>query len=568
MDTKTLIVETVAAATKLPPHEIASILEVPKVPELGDFALPCFRLAAKLKKDPKLIAKDVAAHLKFPKGSAVKEAKVVGAYVNFFLNSSNLAETVLSEVFKEKESFGAGTKKKEKVMIEGFGQPNTHKAIHVGHLRNISLSDSLAKVLKFAGYPVVTADYVGDIGTHVAKVMWHMQKYHLLHEHQKQKNKGEWLGNLYAEASKKVKDHPEYEKEVAETLQLLESGKDKDLTNLWKLTRIWSLQEFKRIYKQLGVKFDIWFFESQVEEAGKKIALELLKKKIARKDQGALLVDLSAYDLDVYLILKSDGTSLYSTKDLELAKLKFEKYKIDRSIYVVGSEQSLYFKQLFKTLELMGFKQASKCYHLAYELVMLATGKMSSRSGEVVLYSDLFEKAKDKALQEVKKRNPKLKKAEEIAEKIALAALKYGMLKQAPSKVITFDWERALEFQGDTGPYLQYSLVRANKILEKVGKPNIKIDFNLLKAEQEVNLVKKILAFKEIVAKAAEQYAPYLVASYAFELTQAFNEFYEKCPVAQADKNTKEARTLLVWAFAQTLKNALNLLGIEEVSVM
>jgi len=567
MDTKTLIIETIAAATKLPPHEIASILEVPKVPELGDFALPCFRLAAKMKKDPKLIAKDVAAHVKFPKGSAIKEVKVVGPYVNFFLSRSNLAETVLTEVFKAKDNFGAGTKKQEKLMVE-FSNPNTHKAFHVGHLRNAVLGDSLVRTLRFLGFPVIAANYMGDIGTHVAKVMWFMEKYHSLHEHKTQKNKGEWIGNLYAEAAKKVENHPEYEKEVSGVLQELESGKNKELTNLWKITRIWSLQEFKRIYNELGIKFDEWFFESQVEEAGKKIALELLKKKIARKDQGALLVDLSDYDLDVFLILKSDGTSLYSTKDLELAKLKFEKYKIDRSIYIVDSRQSTYFKQLFKTLELMGFKQASNCYHLAYEFVNLESGTISSRSGEVVLYSELFDKLKSKALQEVKKRNPKLKKAGEIAEKIALAALKYGMLKQAPSKVITFDWEKALEFQGDTGPYLQYALVRAKKILEKVGKPSAKVDFNLLKADEEVALAKKILDFKEIVAKAAEQYAPYLIANYAFELTQAFNEFYEKCPVAQADKNTKEARTLLVWAFAQVLKNALDLLGIEEVSVM
>jgi len=570
MDPKTQIAELVAAAAKLPPHDIIAILEVPRATELGDFALPCFRLAAQLKKDPKLIAKDIASHIKIPKGSLVKSVKVAGPYVNFFLSSSNLAEQILGEVYKAKDQFGSGTKKKEKLMVEGFGQPNTHKALHIGHLRNICLSDSLSKVLKFSGWLVLTANYVGDVGTHVAKVMWYMQKYHLFHSHTKQKNKGEWLGKLYAEAVKKVKDHTEYQKEVSEIHQKLEQKKDKELLKLWKTTREWSLQEFKRIYKELGVEFDTWFFESEVEQSGKKLALELLKKKIARKDQGALLVDLSDWGLDVFLVLKSDGTALYSTKELALAKLKFEKFKIDRSIHVVGSEQSLYFKQLFKTLELMGFKQAENCYHLAYELVMLATGKMSSRSGEVVLYSDLIDQAKSRALEEVKKRNPKLgKKAELIAEKIALAALKYGMLKQAPNKVITFDWERALEFQGDTGPYLQYSLVRANKILEKVkAKPSLKVDFDLLKTTKEAELIKKIAGFKEIVAKAAEQYAPYLIANYSYELTQVFNEFYEACPVAQADKKVKEARTLLVWAFAQTLKNALILMGIEEVEVM
>lgn len=562
------VIDFIVKATKLPHHEIASILEIPKNQEMGDFALPCFKLAARMKKDPKLIAKDVAAHIKLPKDSTIKELKVAGPYVNFFLNKTNLAESVLKEVFKEKENFGVGLKKKEKIMVE-FSNPNTHKAFHVGHIRNAVLGDSLTKTLRFSGFSVIAANYLGDIGTHVAKVMWFMDKYHTLHEHKKQKNKGEWIGNIYAEATKKVENHPEYEKEVSEVLQKLELGKDKTLNNLWKTTKEWSMQELKRIYKELEIKFDVWFFESQVESAGKKIALELLKKKLARKDQGALLVDLSEYDLDVFLVLKSDGTALYSTKDLALAKLKFDKYKIDRSIYVVDSRQSTYFKQLFKVLELMGFKQAPKCYHLAYEFVNLESGTMSSRSGEVVLYTELFDKLKSKALQEVQSRNSKIgKKADVIAEKIALSALKYGMLKQAPNRVITFDWERATEFQGDTGPYLQYSLVRANKILEKVAKPTAGVDFDLLKSEQEIKLVKNIAAFKDIVAKAAEQYAPYLIANHAFELTQAFNEFYEKCPVAQADKKTKDARTLLVWAFAQTLKNAFSLLGIEEVEVM
>jgi arginyl-tRNA synthetase len=528
-------------------------------------AFPCFRLAGKFKTSPQNIAKDIAS--KLPKLKSVKMVHVIGPYVNFFLSSSNLAENILTEVYKTKDKFGSGVKKKEKVMVE-FSQPNTHKSFHIGHLRGTSLGDSLVKIMKFSGHPVIAANYMGDIGTHVAKWLWFYTKFYK--NSIPKKNIGKWLGKMYADADKKYKSHEKYHDEVAEVLKKLEAG-DKKLIKIWQQTRKLSLDVFKQAYKELGVNFDVFFYESEVEKPGKKIVLELVKRGLAKKDQGAIIIDLEKYGLDVFLLLKSDGSSLYSTKDLALAKLKFEKYKIDKSVYVVGAEQIHYLKQLFKTLELMGFKQASKCHHLAYSLVLLHGKKMASRAGEIVSFEDLFKQAKTNALEEVWSRNQNIHEAtaEKIAEKIALAALKYSMLKQSADKTIDFDFERALAFEGDTGPYLQYSLVRANKILEKVKiRPKLKVDFTLLKTEEEANLTKQISSFKEIVAKAAEQYSPNMIANYAYELTQVFNTFYEKCSVAKADAKTKAARVLLVWAFAQTLKNALKLLGIEEVEVM
>jgi arginyl-tRNA synthetase len=560
------IITAIAKAARLAPHEIAELLEEPKNPELGDLAFPCFRLSAKFKTAPQNIAKDIAA--KLPKLKYIKKIQVAGPYINFFLSSSNLAESVLTEVYKAKADFGAGVKKQEKVMIEGFGVPNTHKVFHIGHLRNTCLSDSLIKIEKFYGHPVIAANYIGDIGTHVAKWLWFYTKFYK--GKIPRKDIGKWLGKIYAEAAKKYESHEKYHEEVSEVLKKLEA-KDKKLLKLWKETRKLSLSAFAEIYKTLGVKPDVTFYESEVEKSGKKIVSELVKKGLAKKDQGAMIIDLKKYGLDIFLLLKSDGSSLYSTKELALAKLKFEKYKINKAIYITGQEQIHYFKQLFKTLELMGFKQASKCYHLAHGLVLLHGKKMASRAGDLVSFEDLFKQARENALEEVWSRNQKMHEAtaERIAEKIALAALKYSMLKQSSEKTIDFDFERALAFEGDTGPYLQYSLVRAKKILQKVkARPRLDVDFTLLKTEEESNLAKQISNFKEIVAKAAEQYAPNIIANYAYELTQVFNTFYEKCPVAKSDAKTKAARVLLVWAFAQVLKNALNLLGIEEVEVM
>jgi arginyl-tRNA synthetase len=412
---------------------------------------------------------------------------------------------------------------------------------------------------------VISANYIGDIGTHIAKWLWFYTKFYK-GKIPKQKIE-KWLGEIYAQAAKKVESHEKYHTEAAEVLKKLEA-KDKKLTKLWQETRKLSLNELNKIYKTLGVKADITFYESQVESEGKKIVHELLKKGLVKKDKGAILIDLKKYDLDVFLLLKSDGAALYSTKDLALAKLKFQKYKIDMAIYITAQEQVHYFKQLFKTLELMGFKQASKCYHLPYSFILMHGKKMASRAGEIVSFEDLFNEAKEKALEEIKKRNPKNKEVDVIARKIALAALKYGMLKQSAEKTIDFDFEHSLTFEGDTGPYLQYALVRAKKIISKAGKSSAKVNYALLKTQQETDLAKAIAKFPELVAKAAEQYTPNVIANYAYELTQVFNTFYEKCPVIKADAKTKAARVLLVWAFAQVLKNALNLLGIDEVEVM
>lgn len=296
----------------------------------------------------------------------------------------------------------------------------------------------------------------------------------------------------------------------------------------------------------------------------------MLKKGLAEKSEGAIIVDLKKYGLDVFLVLRTDGTALYSTKDLALAKIKFEKYKIDKSLYVVDVRQSLYLKQLFKTLELMGFKQAKNCRHLAYGFVTVEGAKMASRTGELVLFEDLYNIIKERAIEEIKKRdNVSKKQADEIAHKITLAAIKYSMLKFSSDTNIDFNWEKALQFEGDTGPYLQYALVRANKIIKKSGlKPNFNVDFTLLVEPEEKALITAIAQFPEMVLKSADSYSPHVIANYCYELSTIFSSFYEKHSVINAEGKIRKARLLLVWAFAQTLKNALHLLGIEEVELM
>jgi len=538
-------------------------LSTPPVPELGDFAFPCFSLSKKFKKNPTQIAMDLAVKIK-PKGF-IKQIKNAGPYLNFYIDKAKLAEHVLRDIFSNGD-YGRGKRKKEKIMVEFF-QANTHKAFHIGHVRNICLGIALSNILEFYGFDVVRANYQGDIGPHVVKCLWSLLNFK---EKPPKQNRLRWLGEIYSKANKKIAGDEKLEKEIREMTKALYEG-DKKLVKLWKQTRQWCLDEFDEIYRQFNLKFDKLFFESEVEPKGKKLVKELLKKKTAKLSDGAIIMDLEKYNLGIYLLLRSDGVALYSTKDIALAKEKFEKYKINRSIYVVGAEQELYFQQLFKTLELMGFKQAKKCYHLSYGLVMLPEGKMSSREGTIVLYDDLIAKLYDASLKGIKQRHRNWKKEhmERIKQMLAFSALKFGMVNRETKKNVLFDWKKALDFEGETGPYIQYAHARICSIFRKFGKKIPKnINFKLLKSKEEEKLITLLAQFPEIIADAAEHYRPHVLCRYLLDLSQAFNEFYHAHRILQAATKARDARLYLIYCIKQVLENGLNLLGINAPEQM
>ncbi|MBW3015885.1 arginine--tRNA ligase [Candidatus Woesearchaeota archaeon] len=550
------IIKELKSLTK---QEVA--LAVPPDPKLGDYSFPCFPLAKVMKKDPKKIAEELAS--KFKKNHLIKEVKTVGPYLNFYVNKDLLVEEVLGRVDKD---YGKGEKKKEKVMIE-YHQPNTHKGLHIGHLRNAVLGDALIRIMRYDGYKVIAASYIGDIGAHVAKCIWYYLKFHKGKE--PKENKGEWIGEIYTEATKYVEKHETAKEEIDKTLQKLEAG-NKKLKAIWMKTRKWSLDEFERITKELDLNVDKWFYESEVEQPGKKYAQELLKEGIAEVSDGAVVINLEKYGLKVFLILKSDGSSLYSTKDLELARKKFKEFKIDKSIYVVAAPQSFYFQQLFKALEVAGFKQAKKCYHLCYELVMLSEGKMSSRHGNVILYTALLEEIREKASEEVTKRHKDWKKdrIKKSVDNITFGALKFAMLNQDNNKVITFDTDKALDFEGETGPYIQYSHARINSILKKAKVVPKKVDYSLLNSPEELRVVNLVAQFPEVVEKIAESYRPSLMCRYLLDLSQAFNEFYHKAPVIKAEPKLRDARLELISKVKLILGRGLELSGIAAPEEM
>ncbi len=569
MDYRQEVIRLLKENTSLSESQIDDSLEVPPSLELGDFAFPCFSLTKELKKAPPVIAEDLVK--KMTLSDSITRVENKGPYLNFFVNRADFNKDVVETVLRETKYYGKGKLKSKKVMIE-YSQPNTHKAFHVGHLRNASLGDSIVRTMRAAGYKVTAANYIGDVGTHIAKCLWYYKKFNK--EPLPINDKGEWLGKLYTAANKKLKDAEEsdesdvfdkYKAEVSETLKLLEAPESNELIELWKETRQWSLDDFHDIYSWLNTDFDIDFFESDVEKEGKQLVEEFQKKGLFKESDGALIVDLKEYDLDVFLVLKSDGNSLYSTKDLALAAKKFREFDIDTSLYVVGSEQRMYFKQLFKTLELMGFERAKDCKHVAYELVMVPSGKMSSRDGNVVLFSQLKSQVMKTLEAEIRSRHDDWsdQKVMHSAKIIGVGALRFGMVSQDLNKTIVFDLNEWLSFEGETGPYIQYAVARINSIFRKSVGEIGEIDYALLNSSEEQKLVSKLAAYPEIVSRAADDQKPSLVARYVLDVAQDFNEFYHQKQILKAEGPLRGTRLSLALATKIVLTNGLNLLGIQ-----
>jgi len=558
------LVDAVVAAVGQPVDK--SKLEVTRPPETdwGDFSVSCFYLTKLLRISPNQIAQELPSKI-LAKG-LIKSVKNVGPYLNFYLNEKQLIPKVLKEIEKKGEQYGRRQSVKEKIMVE-YSQPNTHKEFHIGHLRNVVLGSSLVNLIRASGPKVMAANYIGDIGSHVAKTLWVLEKFHQ-GEPEPAERQGQYLGKLYTEAVNLCEADEACKQEAAEVQKKLESG-DKHLTALWKKTRQWSLQEFDGIYRILGIKFDKVFFESEVEKPGKRMVAELLENKIAERSQGAVIINLEKYGLKQFLLLKSDGSSLYSTKELALARLKFEKYKIDTSYVVVDSRQSFYFQQFFKTLELIGFHK--KTAHIAYEFVTLPEGAMASRKGNAVLFDDLLAEMTVLAATETRQRHGDWPEAEvkAVAAKIALAAIKFSMIRVGRGSAIVFNQAEALSFDGYSGPYLQYTVARINSILRKAKAGAAKgADYSLLNEASERELVIKLAQFPETISIAVEEFEPSRLAQYLFDLAKDFSSYYQSVPILDAPAEVSAARLALVTAVKQVLANGLSLFGIETIERM
>lgn len=543
-------------------------LAVPKDRSMGDYAFACYALAKEMKKDPKQICEELAKKIKL--GKYVKKVEVKGAYLNFFVNKEELAKQTLVEIEKGKDGFGKPEKKAGKEIMVEFSQPNTNKPMHLGHLRNIFIGEAVSNLIEFEGDKPIKANIYNDRGIHICKSMYAYKKW----GNKKEPNKktDHFVGDYYVLFAKKEKESEKFEKEAKDMLKKWEDG-DKETIALWKKMNKWAFDGFNETYKTLGVKFDVEYYESNIWNYGKNIVMEGLKKKILKKDdEGAVYADLELYRLPKKILLRSDGTTIYMTMDLHLAKQKFEDYpKLSKSIYVVGNEQDLHFRQLFKIAELMKFPFAKKLFHLSYGMVNLPEGRMKSREGNVVDADDIIGEMRRLAKKEIEKRHKDISKDEvkKRADVIGLGALKFFMLKVDAARDMVYNPEESISFEGETGPYVQYAHARCCSMLKKSPEKTIKtVDFKLLKHGKELNVVSILGNFKEVASKAAESLKPSLVAHYLISLSQAFNEFYAACPVIQDDHDLLRARLLVVDCTRQVIKNGLALLGIEAPEAM
>ena len=551
-------------------QELLPLIQIAPDNVKGDLAFPCFQFAKSLGKAPNVIASEVLAFLqeKNQTSSLFSEFYAVGPYVNVSFNTQVLASEVLQQIKKEKADFGAGEKTGKTILLEGWA-PNTHKSVHIGHVRNSLLAESIARILKFAGNKVIKTCYPGDIGAHVAKWIWYYKNFD--QQPFPEQNFTKWVGQIYTLATRKVDENPDLYKPQIEGLQKALEDWDSELVALWKETRALCLQDMKHIFAELGsAEMDKRYYESDVEQPGIRIVEELLAKGIATKSQGATVMDLEEFGLGVFLLLKSTGASLYSTKDIALAyqkKSDFPDY--DQSLYVVGLEQEHHFQQLFKTLELIGFDY-DKLKHISYGLVDLADGKMSSRAGNVVLYEDFRDELLAKAEELVADRDLPAEKKAEIAHDVAFAAMKFGMLLQDSEKGIIFDKQTALSFEWETGPYLQYMSARISSIFKKVDRSQLsEPDFSLLTLESEKNLILQLASFPDLVQKSASEYKPNGIARFALSLAKQFSSYYHEAKIRdESNIALSTARLALIEAVQCVMKNALELLGISTPESM
>ena len=533
------------------------------------------------------LAQAIADYLGDQPGFVRLEA--VKGYLNLYYSPAEYSKALVDAVIQQGLDFGRGQPKADRVMIE-YAQPNMLHSFHIGHFRNAILGEALARLVEFAGFDTIRATYPGDIGLGVITVLWIYQKFYQGQEPEGIHERGQWLLKLYVEAiallepkegetleQKTLREAYDAERRV---LYQQWNAKDPGVRELWFKTRQWSLDELNDIFNLLEIKMDVWFFESDVDEPAKTIVDELIAKGIAddeRPQGGAVIVNIDeklGLKKEKYrsnIILRSDGTTLYLTKDLALAKVKFETYHVDRSIYVVDVRQSLHLQQAFKIMEMWGFPQAVKCYHLGYGFVSLPEGAMSARKGRLVLFKDVADEAIRRVMVEIEQKNPELPQEQRlvVASQVGLGAMAYAMLAIDNNKDMVYDMQATLNFDGHTGPYIQNAHVRANSILKKAQGIPPQANFDYPLTSHEVQLIDLISRFPATVQQAAQEYRPLIMANYAYELASTFHSFYHVVPVIQtSDPSVRAARLRLVAAARQTLANALQLLDIQAPQVM
>ncbi|MDD5922250.1 MAG: arginine--tRNA ligase [Eubacteriales bacterium] len=567
VDFKESIAEAVQPLVpELSKDEIRDLIEIPQDEKMGDYAIPCFKLAKFRHMAPDKIAKDVAEHVSGE--DFIREVRPVRAYVNFFLNREEAARPVIAEAM-DYENFGRSMEGNGKTIVIDFSSPNIAKPFHIGHIRSTVIGNSLYKIFDLLGYNVVRSNHLGDYGTQFGKMIAAYRHWGSVEEVEKEPIKT--LLSYYTRFHREAEENPELNEEARQAFNNLEHGKEEEV-RLWKWFTEMSMKEFNRVYDMLGIDFDVYDGESMYSDMMPARIQELKDKGLLQESNGAGIVDLSEYDMPPALITKSDGTSLYCTRDIATAVYRKETYDFYKNIYVVASQQTLYFRQLKKVLELMGYDWAEDCVHVPFGMVSLEEGTMSTRKGRVVFLEDVLNKAIEKTGEIIREKNPAAsdEQVQEAAKIVGVGAVMFNELSNGRIKDYVFSWDHVLNFDGETGPYVQYTHARCMSVLRNAGEETIadakdmeKLNMKYLNSDSAYGLIRLIHAFPGTIQDAADKYEPSIVTRLLIDTAQAYNKFYHDEHILVDDKEERAAKVALTIAAKNAIRRGLDLLGLK-----
>ena len=555
---KNKVAELISAQVEsLSKEEILSLIEIPPKTEMGDFAFPCFKLAKTYRKAPQAIAAELKE--KMENASFLSKVECLGPYLNFYVNKQEMARQIV-ENYKNCKNYGGAEEKNGKTICIDYSSPNVAKNFHVGHLRTTIIGNSLNNIYRKSGYDVVRINHLGDWGTQFGKLIVAYKRWG---SQQAVENEGiSELMRIYVKFHEEAEKDDSLNDEARSWFTKMEHG-DEEALSIWRWFREISLKEFMRVYKMLDIDFDSYDGESFYNDKMAAVIEELKEKGLIKVSEGAQIIDLEEYGMPPCLITKKDGSSLYATRDITAALYRKNTYHFDKCLYVTGLEQKLHFAQWFKVIELMGYDWAKDLYHVPYGLVSLKGGKLSTRKGNIIYAEDILDESIQKTRSIIEEKNPDISDKEEVSREVGIGAIIFNDLYNQRIKDVVFDWDKILNFDGETGPYVQYTYARAASVLRKIGDKTDEIDYNVLTDDTSMALIKEIERYPQAVKDAADRMEPYIISRYAVALAQAFNKFYHDCQINVPEDNIRNTRANIVEIVKNIIKDALSLLGIK-----
>ncbi|MCB2354518.1 arginine--tRNA ligase [Clostridium estertheticum] len=569
MDYKKIVAQRIKQLVELDIETIESLIEIPPKPEMGEFAFPCFQLSKVMRKAPNMIAKDLKEKIE---KDGFEKIECFGPYLNFFLDKGAFIKNTVEKILDEGDNYGSSKIGEGKNIVVEYSSPNIAKPFHVGHLFTTVIGNSLYKILSFEGYNCTGINHLGDWGTQFGKLIYAYKNW--VDEDALASEPIKELLRIYVKFHEEADLDPTLNEQAKMYFKKLEDGCDEEV-ELWTKFRDVSLVEFKKLYETLNVKFDSYAGESFYCDKMDDIIKDIDAKGLLVDSNGAKVVMLDEYNIPPCIIKKSDGATIYATRDLAAATYRKKTYDFHKNIYVVGKDQALHFKQVFTTLKLMGNKWADDCVHVPFGTVRFADKKLSTRKGDVIFLDDLLNQAVAKTLEVINEKNPELENKKDVAKKVGIGAIVFTYLKNHRERDIVFNWEEMLSFDGETGPYVQYTYARAKSILRKVeetsknNETDVELDYDKLNSKEEFELVKQLEGFQKSILFAIDKLEPSMVTRYVIDVAKAFNKFYNQYNISNLkDEADKKAKIKMVEATCQVIKNALGLIGIEVVDRM